>query len=98
LFLELQGCKVIVYRFGPADQFHAPIAAQKQLLGPQLAVVVEAHGMAMGAGILDDQQIAILDGRQGRWTANLSLFSHREPTTSTAMVRVSADLPSTSMW
>ena len=49
---------------GAADQLHAAVAAEQQLLGTQAAVVLEPHGMAVGTGVLDYQDVAINDRRQ----------------------------------
>ena len=38
---------------------------KQQFLGPHLAVIVKAHGMPMRPGVLDDENVAINDLRQG---------------------------------
>jgi 3-deoxy-alpha-D-manno-octulosonate 8-oxidase len=41
------------------------IVLQEQLLGPHLAVIIEPHGVAVGPGILDDEDVAVDNLRQG---------------------------------
>jgi hypothetical protein len=59
--------------------------APQKFLGAQLAIVIEAHGLAVGAGILDDMRRSPSDyfRQLPSELANLSLFSQSEPTTST---------------
>ena len=52
------GGKVILRGLGPADEPDAAVRLEEQLGGAQLAVVVVAHGKAVGASVVDDQQVA----------------------------------------
>ena len=82
LHLELRP-QVVLDRLGAADQLHAAVAAEEQLLRAEAAVVLEAHREAVGAGVVDEEVVAFFDGGSSRCLANLSLFSQSEPTTST---------------
>src|SRR5699024_3368682 len=60
----VQGGKVVPRGLGAADQPVAAILAQQHLGAAQLAVVVVAHGRAVGAGVVDIDQIPDVDPRQ----------------------------------
>src|SRR6266545_6156228 len=63
-FCQRQRREVVLDCLGAADQRYVAAFAQQQLGRTQLAVVVEAHGLAVRAGIVKSQQIANLDRRQ----------------------------------
>ena len=53
----MQCCKVILQGLRTADQLNAAIFLQQKLRTAQLAVIVESHGMTVGARIMKDQTI-----------------------------------------
>lgn len=61
--LEFQRCEEVVDGFGAADEGDAVVFVQEELSAAELAVVVEAHGVAVGTGVVDDEEVAFFD----RW-------------------------------
>ena len=49
---------------GATNPLYTTVGMQHKLLGSQPAVVVESHGVTMGAGIVDAQGVTVLDFRQ----------------------------------
>ena len=61
--VEGQRGEVVVDGFGAANELHVAVLLQQEFRAAELAVVVEAHGMAVGAGVEDDEAVANLDFR-----------------------------------
>ena len=59
--LPHHGGEVVLRGLRPADQLHRAVLPQQQFRASQLPVVVVAHGVAVGAGVVDHQQIADID-------------------------------------
>ena len=83
---------------GAADEAVRTVLAEQDLGAAELAVVVVAHGGAVGTGVVDVDQVTDVDPGSIRSMANLSLFSHRPPTTSYLWSQGAFSLPSTVMW
>ena len=64
LLLEIQGCEVVVQSFGTTDLLDAAVGFPKQFRRAEFAVVLEAHRVTVGTGIVNHQQIADLHFRQ----------------------------------
>ena len=58
---DVQGCEIVHGGLGPADELEGAVLLQQHLGGAELTVVVVAHGVAVGAGIVDDQNIPHVD-------------------------------------
>ena len=63
-FRAVKGCKVITGTLRPANQLEATVFLQKHFRTAKLAVVVIAHGEAVGTGIMDAEDVAHFDFRQ----------------------------------
>ena len=61
--VEGQCGEVVVQCFGAADELHVAVLLQQEFRAAELAVVVEAHGVAVGAGVEDDEAVVDLDFR-----------------------------------
>ena len=61
--LEFQRCEKIVDGFGAADEGDAVVFVEEKFSAAEFAVVVEAHGVAVSAGVVDDEEVAFFD----RW-------------------------------
>ena len=61
---HIKGGEIVRGSFGTADQLEAAIFPQQHFGAAKLAVVVVAHGMAVGAGVMDHQDITDIDGGQ----------------------------------
>ena len=57
----IQGSKIIGRLFCPADQLERTILFQQNFCGAKLTVVIIAHGMAVGAGVVEHQDITDVD-------------------------------------
>ena len=57
----IDSCEQIGDGFAAADNLHTAVFFQKQFLTAQLAVVVEAHGGAVSACIVDNHNVADVD-------------------------------------
>ena len=64
LLLPNRRSEVILRRFGTPDEPGGTVLAQEHLRRAQAAVVLISHGVAVGAGVVDDQQVADVDLRQ----------------------------------
>ena len=60
----VQGGEVIHGGLRPADQLEGAVLAEQHLSGAEFAVAVAAHGVTVGAGVMDDNDIAPLNGGQ----------------------------------
>ena len=58
---DVQCRKIISRCLCTADQFKAAVFMQQHLCGAKLSIVVIAHRVAVGAGIMDDQKIAYIN-------------------------------------
>ena len=58
---DVEGGEVVAQGFGAADEFDAAVFSQKQLRASELAVVVESHGVAVCARVVDDDAVADVD-------------------------------------
>ena len=56
-FRAVKSGKIILDGLCPADELEASVRPEKNLRGAQLAVVIIAHGEAVGAGIVDAENI-----------------------------------------
>ena len=61
LSLPDSGSEVVLGGFGPADEADGAVLLKEELSGAQPAVVLVAHSVAVGAGVVDDQQVADLN-------------------------------------
>src|SRR5258708_6543837 len=57
--------KVVLDSLGAADQLYGAVSPEEDLLWPEAAIVLEAHRKAMGAGIMNDQIVALCHRRKG---------------------------------
>ena len=57
----VESCEIIHRRFGSADQLEAAVLLQQYFGAAELAVVVVAHGEAVGAGIMDNHNVTHID-------------------------------------
>lgn len=62
---EVEGCEEVVEGFGAADLEDGVIGAQEEFGGAEASIVVEAHGVAVCAGIVDDDIVAWNDFGEG---------------------------------
>ena len=60
-----QCCEVVVKGLGAADELDAAVRAQEKLGAPEFAVVVESHRAAVRARVVDDDDVADVDLREG---------------------------------
>ena len=68
LFRESKLCtvksgEIVLNGLGPSDQLPAAVRLEEDLGGAQLAVVVVAHGKAVGAGVVNAHNVADFDFR-----------------------------------
>ena len=61
---ELQGSEVVFQGLRPADLADGAVPLQEKLRRAQLAVVVEPHGVPVGARVVDHHDVALLDLRE----------------------------------
>jgi hypothetical protein len=59
--IKVQCCKIVVKGLCPSYTLHSPVGPEKQFLGPEPAVVIESHRIAMGPGIVDAEEILFPD-------------------------------------
>ena len=62
--LPHQRGEIVVGGFGAADQLYRPVLFQQQLGAAEPPVILVAHGEAVGAGVVDVEQVALVDLRQ----------------------------------
>ena len=62
---EIQGGEVIVHRFFPSYQIDGSVCPEQEFFGAQPAVVIESHGVTMGPGVVNHQDVAIVDNGKG---------------------------------
>ena len=68
---EIESGEIVGGGFGTADHLEGAVGLQKDLGGAELAVVVVAHGEAVGAGVVDGYDVANLDLRQAALNGEL---------------------------
>lgn len=57
----MKGGEIVRLGFRPADELHAAVLPEEELGAAELAVVVEAHGVAVGPGVEDDEPVPPVD-------------------------------------
>ena len=60
----VEGGEVVIEGFTAADFENVAVFLEEQFAGAEFAVVVEAHGASVGAGVVDNQDITAFNGGQ----------------------------------
>ena len=60
-----EGGEVVVERLGAADRLDGAVRAAQVFGAAELAIVLEAHRVAVGARVVEDEEVAALDFGQG---------------------------------
>ena len=59
--VEVERGEVVIDGFGATNRDNVAVFAKQQLGGTEFAVVVEPHGMAVGTGVVNDNEVAGFD-------------------------------------